>query len=131
MATDIREKYGINIDKHFWENNPLLSSGGALHIHKAILKVAPCTGPGNPLDSQLKYDPQTGEILEIIYEQPTGRTDVSEQVKCKNEVDRKMIKALDAIPWKQRQRGHAMARTMKNTRQKLGLGLQKTRIGVE
>ena len=79
----------------------------------------------------MKYDRQTGEILEIIYEQPTGRTDVSEQVKCKNEVDRKMIKALDAIPWKQRQRGHAMARTMKNTRQKLGLGLQKTRIGVE
>ena len=76
----IREKYGINIDEHFWENNPLLSSGGALDIHKAILKVAPrkgftlpghkYTGPGNPLDSQLKYDPQTGEILEI-YDEPT------------------------------------------------------------
>ena len=130
MATYIREKYGIYIDEHFWENNPLLSSGGALHIHKAILKVAPrkgftlpghkYTGLGNPLDSQLKYDPQTGEILEIIYEQPTGRTDAvsmkhdvdysvcankppSEQAKCKNEADRKMIKALDAIPWKQRQ----------------------------
>ena len=42
-------------------------SGGALDIHKAILKVAPRKGfvlprhkytrPGNPLDSQLKYDP--------------------------------------------------------------------------
>ena len=42
-------------------------SGGALNIHKAILKVAPRKGfvlpghkytrPGNPLDSQLKYDP--------------------------------------------------------------------------
>ena len=130
---------------------PLLSSGGALDIHKAILKVAPrkgftlpghkYTGPGNPLDSQLKYDPQTGEILEI-YEQPTGRTDAvsmqhdvdysvcgnkppSEQVLCKNKTDRKMIKALDAIPWKQRQWGHAMARTMINTKQKLGLGLPK------
>ena len=43
-------------------------------IHKAISKVAPKKGfflpgykytrPGNPLKSQLKYDPQTGEILE-------------------------------------------------------------------
>ena len=125
--------------------------GAGVDIHKAILKVAPSkgftlpghkyTGPGNPLESQLKYDPQTGEILEI-YEQPTGRTDAvsmqhdvdysvcgnkpkNEQVKCKNEADRKMVKSLDAIPWKQRQWGHAMARTMINTKQKLGLGLQK------
>ena len=98
-------------------------------------------GPGNPLDAQLKYDPQTGEIFEI-YEQPTVRTDAvsmqhdvdysvcgnkpkSEQVKCKNEDDRKMVKALDAIPWKERQWVHAMARTMINTKQKLGTGLQK------
>ena len=157
----LREKYGIIVDEHFWENNPLLSFGSGVDIHKAILKVAPrkgftlpghnYTGPGNPLEYQLKYviiiseyqlkyDPQTGEILEI-YEQPTGRTDAvsmqhdvdysvcgnkpsSEQVKCKNEADRKMIKSLDAIPWKQRQWGHAMARTIINTKQKLGLGLQ-------
>ena len=36
-----------------------------------------------------------------------------------------MLKALDAIPWKERQWGHAMARTMIDTKQKLGLGLQK------
>ena len=58
--------------------------GSGVDIHKQILKLAPrkgfvlpghkYTGPGNPLESQLKYDPQTGEILEI-YEQPTGRTD--------------------------------------------------------
>ena len=36
-----------------------------------------------------------------------------------------MIKALDVIPWKKRQWGHAMARTMINTKQKLGMGLQK------
>ena len=88
----------------------------------------------------MKYDPQTGEILEI-YEQPTGQTDAvsmqhddysvcgnkpkSKQVQCKNEADRKMVKALDAVPWKERQWSHAMARTMINTKQKLGLGLQK------
>ena len=164
----IYEKYGIIVDDHFWENNPLLSSGsgiaapviygrvrgksgGAIDIYKAILKVAPrkafilpghkYTRPGNPLDSQLKYDPQTGQILEI-YEQPTGATDAvsmqhdvdysvcgnkpkSEQVKCKNEADHKMVASLDAIPWKQRQWGHALARTMINTKQKLSTGLQK------
>ena len=147
----LRTKYGIIVDEQFWKNNPL-SFGSGVDIHKAILKVAPrkgftlpghkYTGPGNPLESQLKYDPQTGEILEI-YEQPTGRTDAgsmqhdvdysvcgnkpsSEQmIRCKNEADRKMIKALDAIPWKQRQWGHTLARTMINTKQKLGLGLQK------
>ena len=179
----ISNNYGINLDEHFWQNNPLLSfettgeglfplrtgldtaktglwyqepayygrvrgkSGGALDIHKAIVKVAPYTRPGNPLNSQLKYDPQTGGILEI-YKQPTGRTDAvsmqhdvdysvcankpkSEQLRCKNGADRKMVKALDAIPWKERQWRHAMARTMINTKQKLGTGLQKTRVGVE
>ena len=124
--------------------------GRGIDIHNAIFKVAPnkgfvlrghkYTGPGNPLDSQLEYNHQTGEIIEI-YEQPTGRTDAvsmqhdvdysvcgnqpkSEQVKCKNEADRKMVKALDAIPWKERQWGRALARTMINTKEKLGTGLQ-------
>ena len=118
--------------------------GSGVDNHKQILKVAPrkgfvlpghkYTGPGNPLESQLKYDPQTGEILEI-YEQPTGRTDAvsmqhdvdysvcankpkSEQVQCKNKADRKMVKSLDAIPWKERQWGHTLARTMINTKQR-------------
>ena len=147
----LKTKYQIIIDDHFWENNPLTSFGSGVDIHKAILKVAPrkgftlpghkYTGPGNPLEYQLRYDPQTGEILKI-FEQPTGRTDAvsmqhdvdysvcgnrptSEQVKCKNEADRKMVKSLDSIPWKQRQWGHSLARTMINTKQKLGLGLQK------
>ena len=42
-----------------------------------------------------------------------------------------MIKALDAVPWKERQWGHAMARTMIITKQKLGLNVQKTRVAVE
>ena len=68
-------------------------SGGAIDIHKAILKVAPkkgfvmpghnYTGPGNPLEHQLKYDPNTGQILEI-YQQPTGKTDA---VSMQHDVD--------------------------------------------
>ena len=32
-----------------------------------------------------------------------GNKPKSEQVKCKNEADKKIVKALDAIPWKDRQ----------------------------
>ena len=43
-----------------------------------------------------------------------------------------MVKALDEIPCKEKQWGHPLARTMINTKQKLGTGLQKkTRVGVE
>ena len=122
--------------------------GKGFDIHNAILKVAPkkgfvmpghrYTGPGNPLEQQLKYDPNTGKILEI-YQQPTGKTDAismqhdvdysvcsnkpkTDQVKCKNNADRKMVKSLDAIPWKERQWGHAIARNAIATKAKIGFG---------
>ena len=124
--------------------------GKGLDIHKAILKVAPkkgfvmpghrYTGPGNPLEQQLRYDPNTGQILEI-YQQPTGKTDAvsmqhdvdylvcgnkpkSNQVKCK-----KKVKALDAIPWKERQWGHAIARNAIAAKSKLGMGVKKPKNG--
>ena len=127
------------------------TDGAGLDIHEAILKLAPkkgfvmpghhYTGPGNPLDEQLKYDPKTGQILEI-YDKPTGRTDAvsmqhdvdysvcgnkpkSDQIKCKNEADRQMVKALDSIPWKERQWGHTVARNAIAAKAKLGLGVKK------
>ena len=129
-------------------------SGSGIDIHKAILKVAPkkgfvmpghrYTGPGNPLEQQLRYDPNTGQILEI-YQQPTGKTDAvsmqhdvdysvcankpkSNQVKCKNDADRKMVKALDAIPWKDRQWGHAVARNAIAAKSKLGMGTKSKNV---
>ena len=59
--------------------------GGALDIHKAIGKLPrpasgwtlpghKYTGPYNDLQNQMKYNPETGEILEI-YDQPTGSTE--------------------------------------------------------
>ena len=124
--------------------------GKGLDIHNAILKIAPkkgfvmpghrYTGPGNPLEKQVRWD-DNGNILHI-YEQPTGKTDAvsmqhdvdysicsnkpkSDQVKCKNNADRKMVKALDAIPWKERQWGHAVARNTIAAKAKLGLGVKK------
>ncbi|KAL9979621.1 hypothetical protein ACROYT_G017304 [Oculina patagonica] len=128
------------------DNVDYYRKGEGIDIHKAILKVAPkkgfvipghkYTGPGNPLEKQVKWDPKTGKILKI-YEQPTGKTDAvsmqhdvdysvctdkpsKDQVKCKNEADKKMVKALDAIPWKDRQWGHAIARNTIATKAKVG-----------
>ena len=116
-------------------------------VHKAIGKLPKprkgwtlpghnYTGPYNPLQDQLRYDPTTGEILEF-YVNPTGKTDAiaaqhdvdysvcGNDRKCKNKADRKMVKSLDAIPWKERQWGHALARNVIDVKQKLGLGAPK------
>ena len=53
-----------------------------------------------------------------------GNKSKSNQVKCKNEADRKMVKALDAIPWKDRQWGHAVARNAIAAKSKLGMGVK-------
>ena len=45
--------------------------------------------------------------------------------KCKNEADRQMVKALDSIPWKERQWGHTVARNAIAAKAKLGLGVKK------
>ena len=133
-------------------NRGARGAGPSFDIHKAIGKLPKpksgwtlpghrYTGPYNPLEKQLRYDPDTGEILEI-YDQPTGRTDaVSMQhdvdysvcankanpKKCKNAADKKMVKALDEIPFSDRQWGHWAARNIINTKQKLGLGVGKKR----
>ena len=124
--------------------------GKGVDIHKAIGKLPKpksgwtlpgrrYTGPYNPLNEQLRFDPETRKILEF-YVKPTGKTDAiaaqhnvdyslcdgkKNPKKCKNEAGRKMVKALDAVPWKDRQWGHALARNVINTKQKLGLGTKK------
>ena len=104
--------------------------GKGVDIHKAIGKLPKpkkgwtlpghnYTGPYNPLEKQLRYDPATGEILEY-YVKPSGKTDAvaaqhdvdyslcGNDRRCKNKADRKMVAALDAIPWKERQWGHML-----------------------
>ena len=81
--------------------------GKGVDIHKMIGKLPKpqkgftlpghnYTDPYNPLEKQVKWDPKTGEILEI-YQQPTGKTDAiamqhdvdysvrKDDVKCKND----------------------------------------------
>ena len=127
---DQRTGRGVDIHKQIGKL-PKPKGGWTLPGHKY-------TGPYNDLENQVRYNPETGEILEI-YDQPTGATDAvamqhdvdysvcGDNRKCKNKADRKMVKSLDAIPWKERQWGHTLARTIINTKQKLGLGLNASR----
>ena len=138
LSTKIRPK------KNYKTNRKDLDDG-AIDIHKATGKLPKpkagwtlpgdqYTGPYNDLENQVKYNPETGEILEI-YDPPTGATDAvamhhdvdysvyGDNRKCKNKADRKMVKSLDAIPYDERQWGHWLARNLINTKQKLGLGL--------
>ena len=136
LSTKIRPK------KNYKTNRKSLD-GGAVDIHKLIGRLPKpkggftlpghkYTGPYNDLDSQLRYD-STGKILQI-FDQPSGKTDAvamqhdvdysvcGGDKKCKNAADRKMVKALDGVPWKERQWGHWLARNAINTKQQLGLG---------
>lgn len=45
--------------------------------------------------------------------------------KFKNNADRKMLRELDAIPWKDRQWGHTIAKNLITTKQKPRLGVSK------
>ena len=131
---------------------PWARVGKGVDIHKAIGKLPKpkkgwtlpghnYTGPYNPLEQQLRFNPETGEILEY-YVKPSGKTDAvaaqhdvdysvcakgKNPRKCKNKADRKMVAALDAIPWKERQWGHALARNVIDAKQKLGLGFASAR----
>ena len=90
----------------------------------------------------MRYIPNTSEILEI-YDQPPGKTDTlvtqhdvdysvcKDDRKCKNKADRKMVKALDAVPYDERQWGHFLAQNVINTKQNLDLGVSKTEKVVE
>ena len=63
-------------------------------------------GPYNPFDKQLKYDPNTGEVLEW-YVQPYNKVDeiaahhdiCYDMGKNKGDWDRAMVKSLDEIPY--------------------------------
>ena len=121
-------------------------AGKGVDIHKAIGKLPKpkggwtlpghkYTGPYNDLENQVRYDNE-GNILEI-YDKPTGKTDAiamqhdvdysicKDDKKCKHQADKKMVRALDSVPWNQRQWGHWLARNTINTKRKLGLGTGK------
>ena len=147
----IRNKYGIIIDEHFWENNPLTEvsetslTGGALDIDKWIGKLPrpkagwtpgkyKYMGPYNPLDKQLSYDPNTGEVTEWRV-RPYNKVDeiaayhdiCYDMGRNKNDCDKEMVQSLDAIPYGEMSKWGSTARFLINRKKKLGLGLNASR----
>ena len=126
VAQTARQAYGAGVGIHKAIGRlPKPKNGWTLPGHKY-------TGPYNDLENQVRYDNQ-GNILEI-YDKPTGKTDAiamqhdvdysicEDDKECKHRADKKMVSALDAVPWKERQWGHWLARNTINTKGKLGLG---------
>ena len=139
----IGDKYLTQVIDSVTDDASKMIAGKGVDIHKAIGKLPKprsgwtlpghkYTGPYNPLDKQVRYDNE-GNILEI-YDMPTGSTDAiamqhdvdyticKDDKKCKHVADKKMVRSLDAVPWKERQWGHWLARNTINTKRKLGLG---------
>ena len=94
--------------------NPI---GGAIDIHKAFGKIPKpkagwtpgkykYMGPYNPLEKQLEYDKNTGQVTKW-YVQPYNKVDeiaayndiCYDMGKNKGDCDRKMVKSLDEIPY--------------------------------
>ena len=92
-------------------------------------------GAYNPLDKQLEYDPETGEVLRW-HVMPYNKVDeVSayhdicyDMGRNKGECDREMIKSLDQIPYGEMPKWRSTARFLINTKQKLGLGLNSKNV---
>ena len=87
-------------------------------------------GPYNgPLEKQMSYDKKTGDIYKYhdkpknILDKIASRHDICYSVgKNKNECDRKMVKEIDNIPYKDRPFGTFAIKQIINTKQKLGKG---------
>ena len=92
-------------------------------------------GAYNPLDKQLEYDPQTGEVLRW-HVMPKNKVDEISSYhdicydigNYKGECDREMIKSLDKIPYGEMSKWGQTARLLINTKQKLGLGVNSKNV---
>ena len=127
-------------------NKPLgWTMGSGVDIHKWIGKLPKpkagwtpgkykYMGPYNPLDKQLSYGPNTGEVTEWRVK-PYNKVDeiaayhdiCYDMGRNKNDCDREMVQSLDAIPYGEMPKWGSIARFLINTKKKLGLGLNASR----
>jgi len=136
LSTKIRpnKKYKTDIAK---------LDGSGIDIHKLIGKLPKpkarftpgkykYMGPYNPLEKQLRYDPQTGEVLKW-YVQPYNDVDrvaahydiCYDMGKNKGDCDREMVKSLDKITYGEIPQWGQTARFLIDKKQKLRLGVPK------
>ena len=134
LLTKIRPK------KNYKTNRKDLDRG-AIDIHKTIRKLPRLKAgftpgkykymePYNPLDQQLEYNEDTGEIA-IWHVKPYNKVDeiaayhdvCYDMGKNKGDCDKAMVKSLDEIPYGEMPKWAQTARFLINTKQKFGLGL--------
>ena len=129
-----------NTQKYMFVKN----EGGNIDIHKLIDKIPrpksgwtpgnyKYLGPYNPLDKQVDFDPDTGEIRQIHVE-PKNELDriamnhdicYSVNPQNKGDCDRDMVKSIDDMPYKDTNKMAMLTRTIINKKQQLGLGVKK------
>ena len=116
--------WGKGLDIHKWIGKlPKPKSGWTPTSYKYM-------GPYNPLDKQLEYDRETGEVTKW-HVQPYNKVDeiaahhdiCYDMGKNKGDCDKQMVKSLDMIPYGQTPKWGQTARFLINTKQKLGLGV--------
>ena len=119
-------KMGSGVDIHKWIGKlPKPKAGWTPGKYKYM-------GPYNPLDEQLSYDPNTGEVTEWRVK-PYKKIDeiaayhdiCNDMGRPKGDCDREMVQSLDAIPYSEMPTWGSTPRFLINTKKKLGLGLQK------
>ena len=117
---------GSGVDIHEWIGKlPKPKAGWTPGKYKYM-------GPYNPLDEQLSYDPNTGEVTEWRVK-PYNKVDeiaayhdiCYDMGRPKGDCNKEMVQSLDAIPYGEMPKFGSTARFLINTKQKLGLGLQK------
>ena len=115
--TDRPELDGKGIDVHKWIGKlPKPKVGWTPGSYKYM-------GPYNPLDKQLSYNPETGKVTEW---KVAAYHDICYDMEGnKGDCDREMVKSLDDIPYGEMPKWGSTARFLINTKQKLGLGIQK------
>ena len=124
-----------------------VKQGSGIDIHKIISKlprgkkgwVPPgysYLGPYNPLNEQVDFDPDTGEIRKI-HTQPKNKLDeialthdicYTTNPQNKGDCDRDMVKSIDNMQYKDMNKMAMLTRTLINKKQQLGLGVKKKTI---
>ena len=125
--------------------------GSNIDIHKMIGKllirpqkgfVLPCynyLGPYNALHKQVSFDENTGEIHKS-HVQPKNKLDeiamnhdicYTVNPSNKGDCDRKMVKSIDEMPYKDMNKTAMLARAIINKKEKLGLGYTKNDTKIE
>ena len=128
-VTDRPELDGKGVDIHKWIGKlPRPKAGFTPGKYKYM-------GAYNPLDKQLEYDPETGEVLKWkvlpynkVDEISACRDICYDMGKNKGECEREMVKALNQIRYGEMLKWGSTARFLINAKQKLGLGVNSKNV---